>query len=113
MADIQNPDGGGGGGGGVGVGVDAKPDPDDRWPLPVYVACMVGAVIAYSALPLLFYRAHRASGLLVLGVVGFLLAGCCCVFLVLEGCVYGNLGGRLRTDEEELEQPPPPPPPEV
>ncbi|OEL28729.1 hypothetical protein BAE44_0010251 [Dichanthelium oligosanthes] len=79
---------------------------------------MTGAPIAVCVLPVLFFRAHRAASLrirvlaivlVVLAAMGLLLAVCCCIFLVNEGCIYGNIEGKQQEDHEE---PPPPPPQE-
>nr|XP_034594827.1 flavonol sulfotransferase-like [Setaria viridis] len=86
MADIENPGGGGGG-----VVVDARPDPDRRC---APLLCMLGALIAFCILSMLFYRAHWAAGLG--GGCGPAHPGghgpwdssslaCCCVFVVVEG----------------------------
>ncbi|KAK8454514.1 hypothetical protein SEVIR_5G469233v4 [Setaria viridis] len=102
MADIENPGGGGGG-----VVVDARPDPDRRC---APLLCMLGALIAFCILSMLFYRAHWAAGLG--GGCGPAHPGghgpwdssslaCCCVFVVVEGTLcLRNIEGKLQADEE-------------
>ncbi|KAL6613773.1 hypothetical protein ACP70R_036043 [Stipagrostis hirtigluma subsp. patula] len=99
MADVEdpNPDGGGG-------VIAATPEPDD---LSSCAFVCVGALctcslVAISVLPVLFYRAHRTASLgvrvaatilLVVGIIGFVLATCCCAVFVQE-FLCGNTAGK-------------------
>ncbi|KAL6613775.1 hypothetical protein ACP70R_036045 [Stipagrostis hirtigluma subsp. patula] len=101
MADVEDPNPDGGGGGGV---IAATPEPDD---LSGCGTVCVGALctcslVAVGVLPVLFYRAHRTAALavrvaatilLVVGIIGFVLAACCCAVLVQE-FLCGNTAGK-------------------
>lgn len=106
MADIENPVAGGG------LVADATPmaaDGQSDCGLMLCVACMVGALMAVCVLPVLFYDAHRTAGLgvlilavalLGLGLMGLVVAGCCCV-VIASNLIWGNIEGTQQRDEED------------